>query len=265
MEYLPLLGILIVVVGFALKLNPMIVVTVSALATGLLAGMDLSEVISTLGKAFNDNRIIAIVWIVLPVIGLLERYGLQQRARALISGFRNATVGRLLVLYLIYRQITAAVGLHSTAGHPQTVRPLVAPMALAAAEKQGPVDEARAEKVKAYAAATDNVGLFFGEDIFFAIGSIVLIQATLATYGIDLTPLQLALWAIPTAVAAFVIHGSRLLLLDRRFKSSLSRSDGEGDRSPQASGGGADQAPSPSTAFGGPPPHEPSAHREDPR
>ena len=34
-------------------------------------------------------------------------------------------------------------------------------------------------------AATDNVGLFFGEDIFFAIGSIVLIQATLATYGYD--------------------------------------------------------------------------------
>jgi uncharacterized membrane protein len=97
------------------------------------------------------------------------------------------------------------------------VRPLVAPMALAAAEKQGPVDEARAEKVKAYSAATDNVGLFFGEDIFFAIGSIVLIQATLSTYGIELTPLQLALWAIPTAIAAFVIHGTRLLMLDRRF------------------------------------------------
>ena len=39
------------------------------------------------------------------------------------------------------------------------------------------------EKVKAYAAATDNVGLFFGEDIFIAIGSIILIQPTLATYG----------------------------------------------------------------------------------
>ena len=43
--------------------------------------MDLVEVIATFGKAFNDNRIIAIVWIVLPVIGLLERFGLQQRAR----------------------------------------------------------------------------------------------------------------------------------------------------------------------------------------
>jgi uncharacterized membrane protein len=216
MSYWPLLGILLVVVGFALKLNPMLVVTGAAIVTGLLGGMDFVEVISTFGKAFNDNRIIAIVWIVLPVIGLLERYGLQQRAAAVIRGFRTATTGKLLLLYLTYRQITAAIGLHSTAGHPQTVRPLVAPMALAAAEKQhGELEEDTAEKVKAYSAATDNVGLFFGEDIFFAIGSIVLIQATLSTYGYELTPLQLALWAIPSAIAAFIIHGFRLIRLGR--------------------------------------------------
>jgi uncharacterized membrane protein len=225
-QYLPLLGILVVVAGFALKLNPMLVVTVSAIATGLLGGLDLVAVISLFGKAFNDNRIIAIVWIVLPVIGLLERYGLQQRAKAVISGFRNATAGRLLILYLLYRQFTAAIGLHSTAGHPQTVRPLVAPMALAAAGKQRSLNEGDAEKVKAYSAATDNVGLFFGEDIFFAIGSIVLIQQTLATYGIELAPLQLAIWAIPSAIAAFLIHGSRLLLLDRALSRHPRESGG---------------------------------------
>ena len=225
--YLPLLGILLVVAGFALKLNPMLVVTVSALATGLIAGMGPVEVVSTFGKAFNDNRIIAIVWIVLPVIGLLERYGLQQQAARVIRGMKSASAGKLLIFYLLYRQATAALGLHSTAGHPQTVRPLVAPMAVAAAEKQhGTLDEETEEEVKAFAAATDNVGLFFGEDIFFAIGSIVLIQQTLATYGYNLAPLELAIWAIPTAVLAFLIHGTRLLLLDRRL-SSLARSDGE--------------------------------------
>ncbi|HVK93075.1 MAG TPA: DUF969 domain-containing protein [Mycoplana sp.] len=221
MNYWPLLGILLVVAGFALRMNPMLVVTASAIVTGLLGGMDLVAVIKTFGKAFNDNRIIAIVWIVLPVIGLLERHGLQQRAAALIRGFRNATTGRLLILYLIYRQVTAAIGLHSTAGHPQTVRPLVAPMALAAAEKQhGELEEETAEKVKAYSAATDNVGLFFGEDIFFAIGSIVLIQQVLATYGYNLAPLHLAVWAIPTAIFAFLIHGFRLLRLDRKLARS---------------------------------------------
>ena len=220
MSYLPLLGILLVVVGFALKMNPMLVVTASALVTGILGGMDPVKVVATFGKAFNDNRIIAIVWIVLPVIGLLERYGLQQRAAAVIRGFRNATTGKLLLLYLIYRQITAAIGLHSTAGHPQTVRPLVAPMALAAAEKQhGELEEETAEKVKAYSAATDNVGLFFGEDIFFAIGSIVLIQQVLKADGYDLAPLQLALWAIPSAVAAFAIHGARLWWFDRERRA----------------------------------------------
>jgi uncharacterized membrane protein len=217
-NYWPLIGIALVVAGFALKLNPMLVVTASAIVTGLIAGMGPVEVVSTFGMAFNDNRIIAIVWIVLPVIGLLERFGLQQRAATVIRSLRNATTGRLLILYLLYRQLTAAIGLHSTAGHPQTVRPLVAPMALAAAEKQhGELSEDESEEVKAFAAATDNVGLFFGEDIFFAIGSIVLIQQTLVTYGYNLAPLELALWAIPSAIAAFVIHSFRLMLLDRRL------------------------------------------------
>jgi uncharacterized membrane protein len=249
MNYWPLIGIALVVIGFALKFNPMLVVTVSAIATGLIAGMDPLEVIGTFGKAFNDNRIIAIVWIVLPVIGLLERFGLQQRAGAVIESMKNATTGRLLILYLIYRQLTAAIGLHSTAGHPQTVRPLVAPMALAAAEKQhGELDEETAEKVKAFSAATDNVGLFFGEDIFFAIGSIVLIQQILATYGYNLAPLELALWAIPSAIAAFVIHGTRLLLFDRKLgRSSLAPAGEVAARS--AVGGGSLHQPS-----AGPPP-----------
>jgi uncharacterized membrane protein len=217
-DYWPLIGIALVVIGFALRMNPMLVVTASAIITGLIAGMDWHEVISTFGKAFNDSRVIAVVWIVLPVIGLLERFGLQQRAATVIRGMKTATAGRLLILYLLYRQATAAIGLHSTAGHPQTVRPLVAPMALAAAEQQhGKLTEEEADTVKAYAAATDNVGVFFGEDIFFAIGSIVLIQQILSTYGYNLAPLHLAMWAIPSAIAAFLVHSTRLLLLDRKL------------------------------------------------
>ena len=219
-HYLPLAGVLIVVVGFALKLNPMLVVTVAALATGLLGKMDIFAVISLFGKAFNDNRIIAIVWIVLPIVGLLERYGLQERAATMIRKIKAATAGRLLMIYLVFRQATAALGLTSIAGHPQTVRPLVAPMALAAGEneKKGELDEPSEERVKAMSAATDNVGLFFGEDIFIAIGSIVLIQATLAGYGYDLRPLDLAVWAIPTAITAFLIHGFRLTRFDRSLR-----------------------------------------------
>jgi uncharacterized membrane protein len=217
-EFLPLAGILIVVVGFFLRLNPLAVVTIAALVTGLAGGMDFVAVVSAFGKAFNDNRYVSIVWILLPVIGLLERYGLQQRARTLIAGVKTATVGRLLIVYLLIRQILAALGLTSVAGHAQTVRPLVAPMAEAAAERQNPdLDDVERERVKSFAAATDNVGLFFGEDIFIAIASILLIKGFLEQYGILLEPLELSVWAIPTAIAAFLIHSVRLLLLDRRL------------------------------------------------
>jgi uncharacterized membrane protein len=223
-HYLPLLGILILLLGFALKLNPMLVATAAVLASGLLGGMGLQQVISEFGKAFNENRIIAVVWIILPVIALLERYGLQERAKGLIANLKNATVGKLLVVYLLYRQLTAAIGLQNTAGHAQTVNPIVAPMALVAAEKQhGALEPPTVEKVKAMAAATDNVGLFFGEDIFFAIGSIVVIQQALAAHQIELSPVQLSLWAIPTAVAAFIIHSTRLVLFDRQLRKAAAR------------------------------------------
>lgn len=207
---LVLAGIVVIVLGFMLRFNPLLVVAVSALVTGLAAGLDPLKILAVFGKAYNENRFITAVYVVLPVIGLLERYGLQERARAIIARFRRASAGRLLIAYLLFRQITAALGLTSVAGPAQTVRPLIAPMASAAA------DPAAEEQVKAMAAATDNVGLFFGEDIFIAIGSILLMQGVLKTYGFVVEPFDLALWAIPTAIAAFVIHGARLIWFDRR-------------------------------------------------
>lgn len=218
MTYLPLLGILLVVLGFALRFNPLLVVAVAGIVTGLLGHMPFLKVLSILGHGFNQNRYVTVIWIILPVVGLLERHGLQERARALIAGMRGATAGRLLIVYLLIRQILSALGLTTVAGHPQTVRPLVAPMVVAAAEKQqGGLDEDTSERVKAMCAATDNIGLFFGEDIFIAIGSILLIQGSLAGFGIQLAPIQLSLWAIPTAVCAFLVHSARLLWLDRKL------------------------------------------------
>ena len=76
-----LLGIAVIVVGFLLRFNPLLVVAISALVTGLAAGIDPIEVLAAFGKAFNDARYVSVVYIVLPVIGILERHGLQERAR----------------------------------------------------------------------------------------------------------------------------------------------------------------------------------------
>ncbi|PKM06598.1 MAG: DUF969 domain-containing protein [Gammaproteobacteria bacterium HGW-Gammaproteobacteria-4] len=211
---LTLLGVGVIVLGFMLRLNALLVVAVAALVTGLAAGLEPLAVIAAFGKAFNDARYVSAIWLVLPVIGLLERCGLQERAKLLIGGIRAATVGRLLLAYFVMRQLTAAVGLNSVGGQAQTVRPLIAPMAEAAAERECSLTDAEREQVRAMAAATDNVALFFGEDIFLAVASILLIKGFLEANGIRVSPLELSLWAIPTAIIALLVHGTRLL----RFK-----------------------------------------------
>jgi len=218
-----LCGIGIVVIGFALRFNPLLVVTVAAIATGLAAGFDLVKVIALLGKAFVDSRFIAIAWLVLPVVGLLERGGIRERARSLIVTLKGATAGGLLTAYLAIRQLTAMIGLTALGGHVQMVRPLIVPMVEAAAERQTLVDDDMRQQLRAHAAATDNIGLFFGEDVFIAIGSILLVVGFLGQNGITVAPLEVAIWALPTAVFAFVIHAVRLRLLDRRLNRGKAR------------------------------------------
>ena len=226
-----LIGLAILVAGFAFRLNTLLVVVIAALATGLAAGHDLVRVVSELGKGFNDNRLVSIAWLVLPVIGLLERAGLQERARQLIVSFRTATTGRLLLLYFVFRQAMGALGLTSVGGQAQMVRPLIAPMAEAAAERRiGPLPEPVSRKVRAHAAAADNIAIFFSEDIFIAFGSVLLIRGVLQGMGVELQPLQLSVWAIPTAIAALLVHGARLMLLDRWLGRQRSEAIQGGDR-----------------------------------
>ncbi|WP_336054214.1 DUF969 domain-containing protein [Streptomyces sp. CA2R101] len=218
-----LLGVLVVVIGFATKRNPLLVVGVAGIVTGLLGGLSPGKVLAAFGNGFAGSRAVTIFAITLPVIGLLERYGLQEQARNLIARFAGLTTGRFLALYLGLRQIGAAVGLTNVFGPAQTVRPLAVPMAEGAAErKYGELPGRTREKVRSFASSADNVGLFFGEDVFLAVGSILLITGFVnTTYGTHLEPLHLALWAIPTAVCAFVVHGWRLLRLDRHLEREL--------------------------------------------
>lgn len=220
MSYWPLIGVAWVVAGFALRLNPALVVVSAGLVTGLVAGLDLLAVLTLFGESFTKQRYLALFLLTLPVIGLLERHGLKEHAQAWIARLRGATVGRLLVIYLAVRQIAATLGLTSLGGHPQTVRPLLVPMAEGAAEAQlGALGEDQRQRLRAMCAGTDNVGLFFGEDLFVAFAAVLLMQGFFAENGIVLEPLQIALWGIPTAICAFAIHTTRLLRFERRLEA----------------------------------------------
>jgi len=218
-----LLGVALVVIGFALRFNPLLVVTVAGIVSALLGGISPLHILDAFGSGFASSRSVTIAFIVLPVIGLLERYGLQQRAKQLVSQAAALTAGRLLLLYLAIRQTTAAFGLTSIGGAAQMVRPVIYPMAEGAVMREhGRTPVAVTETIKAHAAAADTVGVFFGEDCFVAVGSILLITSYVNTsYHLKLDPLHVAIWAIPTAIAAFLIHGFRLLRLDGRLAAMI--------------------------------------------
>lgn len=219
-----LLAVAVVVLGFALRINSMLVVTVAGIVAGLIAGMSPVEIIEAFGSGFAGSRSVTVFIVVLPIIGLIERFGLQHQARHLIGKLRRLTTGRLLASYLLVRQVSAALGLNAIGGPAQAVRPIVSPMSEAAAEREhGALSERMREKVRSFAASADTVGLFFGEDIFVAIGSILLITGFVdATYHLRLEALDIALWAIPVGVCALLIHGFRMLRLDRQL-AAMSR------------------------------------------
>lgn len=225
MNYWPLLGIAVVALGFILRFNAVLVVITAGIVTGLCALMPPIQLLSTIGESFLKTRSLPVILLLpLAIIGLLERHGLKQQAQQFIGAVKGATVGRLLSIYLFAREGSAALGLTSLGGHPQMVRPLVAPMAEALAERQHPgITQHVRDKIKAMAAATDNIGLFFGEDIFVAFGAIVLMHTFLRESGIETDPLHIALWGIPTAIAAFVIHAIRLHRLDHYLAEERKR------------------------------------------
>ncbi|WP_077037679.1 DUF969 domain-containing protein [Pelomonas sp. KK5] len=222
---LPLIGVAVIVAGFVLRFNPMLVVVATALVTAAAAGFGPQKILAVIGTGFMKTRNLPLILLLpLAAIGLLERHGLKQHAQDWIARIQSATVGRLLIVYLAARQLSAAIGLTSLGGHPQMVRPLLAPMAEGAAEARlgHALPEAQRLKLRAYAAATDNVGLFFGEDMFVAFGAIALMTTFLREAGIEVAPMQVALWGIPTAVCAFCIHAWRLRRLDRQLTAELS-------------------------------------------
>ena len=136
MELLKLLGILIVVIGFVLKLDSILIIMIAAIVTALVAGMDPVTFLETLGSSFVANRSMCVFVMVMVVTGTLERNGLKQAAANLMKKFKNASAGVVLAIYGVFRLVFAAFNV-SFGGVAGFVRPIVLPMASAAAKKNG--------------------------------------------------------------------------------------------------------------------------------
>jgi uncharacterized membrane protein len=240
-ECAKLSGVLIVLVGLALRLKPTLVVVAAALVTGVVAGIPLFSdraiphnlpgfailsipgregLIDMLGRAFAENRLMTLFIITLPAIGLSERFGLQRQAARVIQGFRLATVGRLLIVYQMFRVFMGMLGLRVN-GHPTFVRPLVYPMLLGAEqgserEQVGALPEARIEQIKAAAAASENYGNFYGQNLSPVQPGILLVYAVLKGLGYTVSVWRLVLYAIPIAVLTVILGAVQFRILGRR-------------------------------------------------
>ena len=237
----PLIGVAVIIAGFVLRFNPMIVVIGAAIVTAFAAGYGVVQTLAAIGTGFLKTRNLTLA-ILLPLatIGLLERHGLRQHAQAWIQRFRNATAGQLLIVYLAVRELAAALGLTGLGGHAVMVRPLIAPMTEGAAEaRHGKLPDRIRYRLRAMAAATDNVGLFFGEDIFVAFGAVVLITTFLKEAGIAVEPLKVAFWGLPTAGVAFVVHAIRLWRLDAALAREMRDAPAAEPSAPAKEGGAA--------------------------
>jgi uncharacterized membrane protein len=243
-EWFKLIGIVIVIAGLALRLRTTLVVVTAGVATGLLAGLPLLSgegifqgvpaltragqegIVNMLGRAFVDNRLMTLFILTLPAIGLAERYGLQEQAARLIRRVSAATVGRLLVVYQLFRVLMGILGIRLS-GHPAFVRPLVFPMSLGAAEATAraksveglPADEI--ERIKAADSASENYGNFYGQNLSPVQPGILLVYGVLRGLGYVVNIWSLVLYAIPIALISVALGALQFRLLDRRLRKNL--------------------------------------------
>jgi len=272
-DLLKLAGVAIVIVGLALRLRTTLVVVVAALVTGLVAGLPLfshegffqhlpyltrpgqTGIINTLGRAFADNRLMTLFIITLPAIGLSERYGLQEQAANLIRKIHAATVGRLQIVYQLFRVLHGLMGIRLN-GHPSFVRPFIFPMSVGAAQAtniaprsdaSGPIktEERLApapntapqsvtvvapktggstapargadpiEKIKASNAAAENYGNFYGQNLSPVQAGILLVYGVMQGLGLTVGVWDLVRYTIPIVVASIILAIIQFSWLDR--------------------------------------------------
>lgn len=219
MEYIKLIGILIIVLGFALKLDVLAVVLVAGIVTGLVSGLNFIHILEIIGESFVNNRLMSIFLIIFPVIAIIERYGMKERAAYLIGKIKNASAGKVLTIWIVIRSAASALNIR-IGGHVQFIRPLILPMTSAAAEasKGSKLTGSEEERVKGLSAATENFGNFFAQNCFPASASVVLIQSGLALAGYDVTLSDIASSAIFVMVISVILTILQVLLFDRKMK-----------------------------------------------
>lgn len=206
MNWFILIGIVIIVLGFSLKLDTMAVLIVAALSTALVAGINWQEALILLGENFVKNRLVTIFLIPIPMIAMVERFGLRQQAQHLISKLKGLTAPILLYTYVLIREVSLAFHI-PLSGHVQFVRPLIYPMTDATVrEKCGDdLSDEEVDAIKGKCAAVENIANFYSQNIFVGSSGVLLIISTLTEAGYDAAATDVANTALTVGIASLIV------------------------------------------------------------
>ncbi len=219
-----LIGVAIVVVGLILKFDTIATVVLAGVVTGLVGGMSIMDILTTLGTSFVSQRTATLFVLTLPAIGICERYGLKEKAIDFIRSIKSATAGRVIIVYEAIRTLASAFSIR-LGGHPQFVRPVVVPMAEGAAvAKYGEITDEMSDVIRGGSAAAENYGNFFAQNCFMGSSGTLLIVSTLVGLGYEqVNALEVAKWSIPVAVISMVLGTVRNILLDKQLDKEASK------------------------------------------
>lgn len=216
-NYLVLIGIVIIVVGFVLKLDVISVVLIAGFATGLAGGKGILEILNIIGKGFVENRYMSLFFTTLIVIGIMERNGLKEKAADGIRKIKGASAGLVIWLYLFIRWLAAIFSLR-LGGHVQFVRPLILPMAEGAATKTVDLTETKLEELKGLAGAVENYGNFFGQNVFPVASGVLLIASTLKDKGYAVEGADIAYYSLFVGVAMIILSVIQCFLFEMKLR-----------------------------------------------
>jgi uncharacterized membrane protein len=212
-----LIGILIVVVGFALKFNSIAIVMVAGFVTAMVGGISIIGFLETLGSTFIANRYMALFMLTVPVIAFVERNGLKIVAAKAIGKLKGATPVKVIMSYGVVRAVFAAFNV-SFGGVAGFVRPIITPMAVGAIKKDGQeILEKDEEDIKGMGAAIENVAWFFGQVLFLAGAGLLLVKGTLDPMGYEVDPVTAVKAQIPVLIFGLIVAGIYFFYIERKM------------------------------------------------
>ena len=217
MELLKLLGVLIVIIGFALKLDSVLIIVAAALVTAAVGGIGPMELLELFGSTFVANRGMCIFIVAMLVTGTLERNGLREAAANLIGKVKGATPGKCVAAYDVIRGFFGAFNV-GIGGIPGFVRPVLMPMASGALEAQGitPNPE-HIEKVKGMASAVENISWFFCQVLVVGGAGGLLVEGTLSGLGYHVELIDLVKVEVPVAIFAIIFSALYYIYADKKL------------------------------------------------